>query len=148
MLFVSLSLVLENADKIVFIKLSILDLVIKLLFLQGGISNIKYLIFSPIPYRIKLILFIISPLFSFINIFSLLGLFYDDIYFVFISIINSFLVYFLKIDLKNIYRYVVFYTALYFFWINDYKVFLILLLLCFIVLEFHINKKYLKINRL
>lgn len=148
MLFISLNLVIETIDKDLFIKISIIDLAVKLLFLQGSISNSKYLIFLPIPYKVKLILFISSPLFSYVNIFALLGLFHSNIDFVLISIINTLTVYFVKIKLKNIYRYLMFYIAYYFLAINDYRILQILLFLCFITIEFYINKKYLKINKI
>ena len=148
MLFVSLNLFLENTSKLLFITITILDLFIKLLFLQGGISNIKHLIFLPISHRIKLIIFIVSPMFSFVNILALLGLFYGNIYAFLISITNTFIVYFLKIELKNIHKYIIFYTIYYFSWVSDFSILLVILFLYFITIELYDNKKYLKINRL
>ena len=134
--------------KSAFIYVSLIDLFIKLFWQAGGIDNLKYLIFIPITQSKKELIFFIIPMLSIWNIFIFLGVYYCNLSFIIILLINSYTVFFTKLNYNKLEYYIIFFMIFYMIWIFYEKIIMIPTLFFIIFFIYGSGRKLLKLNRL
>jgi hypothetical protein len=136
---------LDNLNKdyiIIFI-----DFIIKLIFLKGIISDLKNLIYLPVNYRIKKYVLFLLPILTMINIPSLFFLFNLKFFLFFILLLNSYIVFNLKIQFE---QSLIFSLSIYIviYLIYKYQPPFLLSLMCFLTITFFLYKNSCRILKL